>query len=647
MTEEQKPESLTEVPDAQPLAEEMPKAEESGKASAKSKKGGKKKRMSKKELARRRREKAEQERLEQERIEKELEEKRIHEQEQEMERREQERLQNESRDIENLRNLRRNLSKSIRAEASQVAEWERYTQCNHATNPLDQSDVNSFISQWTDMDDTDMNTLFHHIELASNLLNQLIDHQSYAAVASNVDDYERFTNHIMDLRKLIQNKLELLTQHHLLFSDKYTGAKNEVLLSAEADGYGYGLWVNLAKNPRIKDIDFTNVAIEISKNVAMTSLAIRMSLSPYCASFGNYLLLSPVLACEFFQLPSPPKRIGAITLRQCSTQGGLQPLPYPLRNVNTVQPNLVFKLKIKPENLPDDTEAVTVIKIDDLENTSTSISGVEIDTENAFVKFSCKTTGLFALAVPKYIHFPFQFWEINSSAQDTVEIFVRTALTEISIVVDSKGMCSMETPIQFSNMTAPAALELLQRHGINIVAPKHITEFGETTVKLIEKTAELEEVLAAGIADTATGFRLRCSKWNSQLAEDRVLMIAREIGEFGEAISEDEMPNEEEEQPEEQQGEEEEKKEKVQVQSTHWHAILAKAKHINEVAFTENADEPQFKMLANTAFHQHLMPMLMDIASDNVHGRVRNVSSFTTETVHYLLQQMKLFSVTI
>lgn len=99
------------------------------------------------------------------------------------------------------------------------------------------------------------------------------------------------------------------------FSDKYVGAKNEVLLTAKSGGYSYGIWVNLAKNPRIKDIDFNGMAIEIAKNVAMTSLAIRMTKTTFLVEFGNYILLSPILACEFFPLPPPPKKAGGMVLR--------------------------------------------------------------------------------------------------------------------------------------------------------------------------------------------------------------------------------------------------------------------------------------------------------------------------------------------
>jgi hypothetical protein len=218
---------------------------------------------------------------------------------------------------------------------------------------------------------------------------------------------------------------------------------------------------------------------------------------------------------------------------------------------------------------------------------------------------------------------------------------------EISITVGENGLCSMESPACFSGLTAPAALERLKQFGINIVAPTHIDVLGnDTASKLSEKTAELEDVLSSGLADAVTGFRLRSSKWNSQLPEDRALLIAREIVDFTDEPSGDEGIAEEEE---EKATEEEEKKTEGEGKkhNTKWHAVLAKAKHITEVPYTEDLEESDLKMKKNTAFHQHLLPMLLDIASSGVQGRTRNTSGFVGETVKYLLQKFRLLSVTL
>jgi hypothetical protein len=208
----------------------------------------------------------------------------------------------------------------------------------------------------------------------------------------------------------------------------------------------------------------------------------------------------------------------------------------------------------------------------------------------------------------------------------------------------------MATVCPFSRLTAPAALEHLQRRGVNIVAPERVDAFGECASKVSEKSAELEDVIACGVADAATGFRCRWSRWNAQLPEDRAMLLAQEIAEFGQPVSDDEPRSEEEdrgaEPPEEEERADAERPAKKKHGEIKWHAVLAKAKHIYEVEYTEDADEPDLKMKQKTAFHQHLMHMLLDVASSAVRGRTRNASGFVVETVRYLLQKLKLFSVT-
>ena len=703
----QKVEMLTSVTDAQPLTdgqqtgenanppqpgetqpgqEGQPPGPGEGTASPKpqtpqtatsSKKKGKKKKLTAKERKRLKLEQQERERLaalqEEQRREAELQ----REHERAMEQAGRERLMSEDQELKAFREMRQTNSTTIRAEAAKAAEWERYLQCDHSTNPLDRADVNSFISIWKEADDTNLKVLFEHIGLATKLIDQINDLRMVAEVSQNQEDLERYTKLIEDLRGLINTKIELITQHHLMYSDKYYAQNASTttateLLTAESNGYQYSIWMNIAKNPRIKDIVFTGLTVDICKVVAMYSLAIRVTFSPYQSEAGNYSLLSPVMECEFIQLPAPPKRVGTYVLRQSNAQT-LQFLPYPLKsNNNTAQPPLVFKMKIDPERLPENINNVTVIKLDDLENTSSLVTDVQLDLENSLVQFSCITKGIFALAIPKYVQFPFQFWEVNTPLQDTVEIFVRTALTEITITIDKNGLCSMDTPIQFAGLSAAAALDLLQRHGLNLIAPENIADINDPRIH--EKPRALEDTFVSGIADTATGFRVRCSAKNAKLGTGehdtpRIMLLVREIVNYGEPITEDEAIEEEEvgeaaatesihseqQQPPQsaksadttQTGQTEQSETKKPERQTKWRCVQGTEKLVSECKNSETEEETNVDVLPGTNFHQHLMPMFMDLACDEVKERVNKSSSFIGETVKYLLTKMRIFSVTL
>ncbi|EAY03618.1 hypothetical protein TVAG_161570 [Trichomonas vaginalis G3] len=668
--------NLTQVTDAQPMTEPPKEGEKppegEQKAPSEKKPKSRKKKLTAKERKRLKLEQLERERQQQlaEKANREAEERR--KREREMALAGQQRLQNEETQLKEFREARILNNATIRADAAKQTDWETYLQCDHSTNPLDKADVNSFITLWREAEDTNMPVLFEHIATVVKLINQLTNLRYTAEVAAINEDVTRFSEHINDIRSIISQKIELLTQHHLMFSDKYTGAKSEVLLNAESSGYQYGLWVNLAKNPRIKDVEFNGVSVEISKPVAMASLAIRIKITPSVTEYPKYSLLSPLMSCEFFQLPSPPKRVTTYVLRQSSARS-LIPISYPLKSNNSPQPPLVFKMKIDTSRLPENTDSVTVVKIDDIENTQNLISDVKLDLETSTVTFSCKTTGIFALAVPKYNQFPFSFWEVNSPVADTVELFVRTNITELAITIDKNGLCSSDSPVQFSGISAAAALDILRDHGFNLNAPVDISEINDQRVH--GKPPALEEVFSQGIADTATGFRIRASCKNSQVSrgeheDPRIIILAREIVNFGEPITEDEAVEEEEEEeqkdpeikvgensapqnisspPQQQQpnAETASQSTKKQEKQTRWRCIQGTEKIIFESRNTENEEQTDIEMLPNTAFHQHVMPMLMDIASEDVKTRVLKASGFIAETLKYLLSKLRLFSTTI
>ena len=102
---------------------------------------------------------------------------------------------------------------------------------------------------------------------------------------------KRCKEQISSINKLISQKVEQITFRHLVFSDKIATSKNEVRTTGQADGLVFGMWINLSKNPRIKEIEFPGLTVEIPKEIAMTSLAIRMILNHEKSFNEQYLFL--------------------------------------------------------------------------------------------------------------------------------------------------------------------------------------------------------------------------------------------------------------------------------------------------------------------------------------------------------------------
>ncbi|OHT10199.1 hypothetical protein TRFO_20580 [Tritrichomonas foetus] len=328
----------------------IPSTATSGKrGKGKKEKKPKKKKLSKKERLRLKKEKEEQERLEQERIEAELRDQREREYEQKKREEQQQRLIEEDLYVQKLRKQRTLDGIRIRKELAATDSWEIYRKCDHFVDVRSQADVNTFITQWRENEETELPNLFDHISQSNKIKNQLKLMMQKAEVSKETDEYSRCKAQIEAINELVQQKMEQITVRHLVFSDKYSGAKNEVLISTQTDGLVFGMWVNLSKNPRIKEIEFPGLSVEIPKSVAMTSLAIRMQMSDERRFDNTYLFLGKQILCDFLQLPAPPKKVGLMVLRQSPQRNSLINITYPLRNVNTGQPPLNFKVQLEPD----------------------------------------------------------------------------------------------------------------------------------------------------------------------------------------------------------------------------------------------------------------------------------------------------------
>ncbi|OHS94080.1 hypothetical protein TRFO_39717 [Tritrichomonas foetus] len=518
----------------------MSKQSKVSKVSKVSKRSKSPKKLSKKERARLKREAAEQERLEQERKEREEQEQREREYEKKKREEQQQRLAIEDGEIKKLRESRTEEGRRIRAEQSQAEDWQIFTQCDHSIDTRSAADVNSFITMWSEHNDDDMKQFFEKVAESRKIVKQLSEIMEKAEVAQDSVQYDRCHEQIEHIKNIIDKKIEQITMHHLVFSDKFAGAKNEVQINSTIDGLSFGMWVNLSKNPRNKEITFPGVKVEIPKAVAMTSIAIRMIISEDLPFNENYLFLNNLLKCEFLVLPVPPKHVTTMTLRQSPKVNTLSRIEYPLKNITGAQPPLNFTIALKPGLIHEYNKDATIVAIKEDGTTATEpITKVNIDTENNEIQFSSMTIGSFALAVPRYNQFPLQNWELNSISETSYEIYLKTATNlELTILINSSGKCSMTSPFEFTDLSPVSAIEFLQERGINIVAPKQIEGINP-------KTEDLEEVLALGIADAGTGYNVHWSKWNSMLPPDRAMLIMRENKEFTRDEEEDILEEEE------------------------------------------------------------------------------------------------------
>jgi hypothetical protein len=291
----------------------------------------------------------------------------------------------------------------------------------------------------------------------------------------------------------------------------------------------------------------------------------------------------------------------------------------------------------------------TVVEVIGENRVSTEhISKVSVDTDHNEVLFSSSCVGTFALAIPRYSHFPLKFWEIRSLSETCVEIYLNTQLVELTLVLDGNGKVSMEAPFQFEGLTPVAAVEFLAERGLNIIAPPG------AVAQITPKNADLELVLAQGIADTVSGFHVKWSKWNAVIPPDRalVLMKPQVSFEFEEEDADEEPAEaaaaaagaEEGEAPAAEEKEKEKKPPEEKKPKKAMIAILAKANHMVQIRNSENEDECNLKAIDENQIHQHLFPMFLEHSPPEVQQRVKTAPSFLCDATFYFLKNLRLFS---
>jgi cancer susceptibility candidate protein 1 len=610
--------------------------------SSKKKKSPKKRKLSKKELARRAKEKAEQERLEQERLLAELHEQKEREYVARKQDEQKQRLADEDASLERHRKERSDAGHAIRTESARVEDWQIFTACSHAVDVRSESDVNTFLESWRAQDECDLNALFQQIEIANTVVTQLGQIKEVAEVSQDARQFRRCEHQIEQIESVVYGKLEAMTMHILVFSDRFVGAKNEVLLSASSgpSAVSFGIWVNLTRSQRNQEIEWPGLKVLIPKEVTKASFAVTMTMIPETPYDAEFLLLGRLVRFEILQLPAPPKKIGAMTLRQPSANTQLVRLSYPLRNISQAQPPLQMALALNPELLTDFNKEATIVELTPQGVSAQHISKVAFDGDTNEIRFHTMAVGTFAMAVPRYQQFPLQYWEITGTSDTSIEIYLRTAMIEMVIAVDGQGKCAMEAPFQFAGLTPVSAVKYLAERGLNIVAPAVVKG-------ITPKGGDLEDALALGIADVATGFHITWSKWNSQLTPDRAMLLMRERPKFDEPIEDDTVPVEEEEavEPPADGAAPLKKQKKVLMK-----AILVKRNldknHIIEVRNTEDEEECTLKNDESENFHQHLLPMFLDGACQVVKERVNHAPSFLCDAIVYFMKLIRLFSMT-
>ena len=438
------------------------------------------------------------------------------------------------------RNLEHELQTALAAK-----EWSRYVECNALPDCGCEAAVNSFLAEWRDAPMAELPRTLADCALAHQLQDELDAQAAIALERGNraQADWQELLSR--EVATLVLQKLDGASADFLQRADEFANGKNEVLFSIAEPSCKFGLWVNLAKNPRVKSIDFTEllVSTELPKSLALASIAIRAmhfandtisSKAAPAESAVAYMALGGVLCLELLTLPPPTKKIKGWTLRQVtalSTSVNRQPYPIPSAAGESAPlagsaPPLRVTYSIPPHvKLP---EGALQVGWFDAESQSWKIDGVSdvnFSPDTRVLSFLSSRLTSLALLQATDLELPYKNWLIKPSGHSQCTVHLETQRFLFEFDVSAQG-CALREPrlpelsgLLDQPMAPTRLLAKLRDSGINLCPRDHDAA---QLHGVSPKDAGLEAELHALLVPLLPFSNIAPSRWNSSIEPSKV-----------------------------------------------------------------------------------------------------------------------------
>ena len=307
----------------------------------------------------------------------------------------------------------------------------------------------------------------------------------------------------------------------------------------------YGLWVNLAKNPRVKQLDFAElrIATELPKSLALASVAIRAihyaadRLTParppplpgaLLDAHAPLMTLGGVLSVELLGLPPPTKQVKGWTLRQQSEDSAaLARQNYPAREpdedptkVSSTGPQIRFSY-VLPEHVlvPEGEQRVGWWEADSQKWFLNGVADVGYEPESRTLSFLTPRLASVALLQPMDLELPYKKWLITPDGVSRCRLVLQTQRFLLEMDVEARGVtlraprlpelgALLDTPM------APTRLLLrLRECGLHLCPRDDDCAAGKAAPKLTDFERQLHEHLAPLVSS----LRVAPSRWSQGL----------------------------------------------------------------------------------------------------------------------------------
>lgn len=432
------------------------------------------------------------------------------------------------------------LQKGYRA-ASESKEWAAFLDCSDLPDVRYEAEINTYVAMWEADPETSLETAVTMCEKAAQICVQL---KALIATCHETGDtaaVPRLHDNIAMLRRLTGKKLDYISAYLCQHAEDFADAASYVNLMDRSASIDYGMWVNLARQPRTKVVEYPDVdlTLEIPRALALANVAIRVLHFSYDElserpSGCPFLALGGPFAVELLALPPPPKEVKQWTLRQVTgLSKDVLRLPYPIPPAGaeafepgTIAPMTEAAIANAPPLRVTVAEPKGVLMRGQLRVgwwdpdqgcwREDGISEIERDEDARTISFKTVRLTTLAFLQPRGFDFPYRSWSLSPSGENSALFTVTTPTREIGIEI-GEGVCSLASPddpplkhLIGKAMEPLLFLSALASAGINLVPQDSDFPLDE----LLPKERQFEDAVYAELGLAAAQVSLKCSKWN-------------------------------------------------------------------------------------------------------------------------------------
>ncbi|EKX46299.1 hypothetical protein GUITHDRAFT_138392 [Guillardia theta CCMP2712] len=451
-----------------------------------------------------------------------------------------EELQSQDEEVQEERRQRASEVALMQQKEEEERESERFFQPTHLPEQdvRDEADLNSYIHELHVPDS--INMLQDAVKQADEMLFICHELSVYRedAKSNNSSACQSCEQFRRRLFSEMFSTFDKICKQLLLRRDEFTNEKHEMQLSQRGTRMRLGLWVNVAKNLRLKAVDYSDLGLgtDIPRPIITNNVALRLLHVPddpfvFGESDQFACTLGGVLVIEILEMERLPKVVkGWHMLEVKEGDDKAKKIEY-----GPVDPITGIREKVPPMTvrytLPEDIllfEPPVIARYD-----QTSQTWVEEDINDTVVSedsppvvsFSSRQLGPFAIMQDVRQHLPYLSWELSPLEAGGCRIDLQTQSCSLQIEVSKHhgGRRVREEG------TTSAAAHGLNRKKTDKVSPAvlffHLREMGvflepeldRNHLSLRKKSLEIEMDVCRGISRIAQDFSVKISQVNKEL----------------------------------------------------------------------------------------------------------------------------------